>query len=148
MERTFSKEQRREEWSFNGIDVPNFIAFASCKSNSTGILSVLWKSLISKFQAAGWHILGSRGRSWRWNARSSSEEAGVLYQYGALELGSALGGEPLLPVEHGERYSWQPMLLGRWMIVFCSCTVFLGILASLPDIINGNKVWRLKYMDL
>lgn len=49
----------------------------------------------------------------------------ALFQ-GALELGSAFSGEPLLPVEHGEKYSWQPMLLGRWMIVFCSCCRVLG----------------------
>lgn len=26
----------------------------------------------------------------------------------------------------GEKYSWQPVLLGRWMIVFCSCHRVLG----------------------
>lgn len=75
---------------------------------------------VPHFRISGCWLLGSRGRSWRWNARSSFEEAGFLYQYGALELGSAFSGEPPLPVEHGEKYSWQPMLLGRWMIVFCS----------------------------
>ena len=59
--------------------------------------------------------------SWIWKPRLSFEEAGFLYQYGALELGSVFSGEPPLPVEHGEKYSWQPVLLGRWMIVFCSC---------------------------
>lgn len=75
---------------------------------------------VPHFRISGCWLLGSRGRSWRWNARSSFEEAGFLYQYGALELSSTFSGEPPLPVEHGEKYSWQPMLLGRWMIVFCS----------------------------
>lgn len=63
---------------------------------------------------------------WIWKPRSSFEEAGFLYQYGAPELGSVFSGEPPLPVEHGEKYSWQPVLLGRWMIVFCSCHRVLG----------------------
>lgn len=49
-----------------------------------------------------------------------------LYQNRALKDGFVFSGEPSLPGEHGEKYSWQPMLLGRWMIVFCSCHRVLG----------------------
>lgn len=49
-----------------------------------------------------------------------------LYQYRALKLGFVFSGEPPLPGEHGEKYSWQLVLLGRWMIVFCSCHRVLG----------------------
>lgn len=56
-------------------------------------------------------------------ARSAVEEDSFLHQYKALELVSVFSGKPLMSMEHGERYSWQPVLLGRWVIY---CVLFLS----------------------